>query len=1027
MKIVQALRRFSSIRPVFAAVAALSALLAAPAAFAGTSGGAGAVTYNIPEQIEQGNMPYTASYTLIITSPAYLPSGNYSVTLNLTLLSAPTGVTTSQALSFVTISSNTSLLGGLLGNITNLLGPIVGATQTGAATIGFTGPSQQVAVTVTTTIPAGNWAGSFGYGIQTSGWASSLGVTDQGCTINDTVALPPGLLGLPSITILAPIDNTEYTLLSGTYTFVAGNSTEVDTDENITYSADNGFYEYVPSASSTITANYSFTGNTSDGSPLIAMNGSVNGMDLGVMATGLNLANTTATANGTFVMSEPGTYTVVANDANANFVDSESVELTVNIQAGPPSVVIDTPPANSTYTLTGNSISVPFTFTGFSEYGGITDLTAMLDGVPISVSSGDLGNNTGPGGSGTSLGNGTMVLTSTGTHELSVTATDDNGSTSVSESIIVVAQTPLIPPHANILSPTANEVFTTVAGTPTPVTLTFNGTTTGDPITSLSATLDNVTVTATSNGTQNVALDGNTVTFTFAGLDTTNPTGSAVVDYSTAGNHTLSVTAINDGGNASTLTDFSVVTNAPTTSTLAVAITKPAPNSTYAIATVGGSVCIPDAFVANSTAASGVTSLNVTYALNGANPAPETVTPTAFGKASVTATGMLSISVPGTYTIKVTATDEYNTATASENITVTAPAPCPQVAITHPANGACFQVGTSSCPLYVPVDLTANTTTGSTLSTLTLTLNGQPVTLTSVSGLGKAAATGSVDLKITSAGNYTLVATTTSGNVSATATSTFTVSNNCGTNGFGGCGNNYGGGDNNGGYGYGGGNNGGYGFGGGNNGGYGFGGGNNCGGYSVTTYTCTPPPCNITWQQSWSCGSTQKGGGSLPICFQVQYCGSQCATYWNSYFNSCGSDYEKCDQSSRSCWSSSGYLNCLVGNVPSSSSCLNGNWDNKGGKLCSNDTSVKCVVYEVYANGSCGKPKTYTCPTVSYSGWGWNQSYNPGTGCTINNNDQYNCSFPTSSGTHTYRCDVYYTNQSSGSDCFLGCEQFKTK
>jgi hypothetical protein len=1022
MKIVNALRRSLVIRPAFAALATLAAVFAAPAAFGGTSGGAGPVMYNIPEQIEQGNMPYTASYTLLITSPAALPVGTYNVSLNLTLLSAPSGVTTSQALSFVTISSNTSLLGGLLGTITNTLGAILGSTQTGAATITFTGPNQTVAVTVTTTIPVGNWAGSFGYGIQTSGWASNLGVTDQGCTINDTVSLPPGLLGLPTVTIIAPVDNTEYTLLSGTYTFVSGNSTEADLDENVTYSAENGFYEYVPSASSNISVNYSFSGNTSDGSPLIAMNGSVNGMDLGVSATGLNLANTTATANGTFSVSEPGTYTVTANDANANGVDSQSVELAVNVQAGPPSVVIDTPPANSTCTLTGNSVSVPFTFTGFSEFGGVTDLVATLDGTPINVSSGDLGNDTGPDGSGTSLGNGTMNLTSTGTHELSVTATDEFGSVTVSESILVVAQTALVPPHANILKPTANQVFTTVAGTPTPVTLSFNGTTTGDPITSLSATLDNTTVTATSNGTQNVALDGNTVTFTFAGLNTTNPTGTAVVDYSTAGNHTLSVTAINDGGNASTLSDFSVATTAPTTSTLAVAITKPAPNSTYAIGSVGGSVSIPDAFVSNSTAASGVLSLNVTLALNGANPTPVTVTPTAFGDPTVTANGTLNISVPGTYTISVTAMDEYNTATASENITVTSPAPCPKVTITHPANGASFQVGTSSCPLYVPVDLTANTTTGSTLSTLTLTLNGQPVTLTSVSGLGKAAANGSVDLKITSAGNYTLVATTTSGNVSATATSTFTVSNSCSTNGFGGGGNN-----NNGGYGSGGGSSGGSGFGGYGSGGYGSsGGGNNNGcGWSVTQYTCNPPPCNITWQQSWSCSSTQKGGSSLPICFQVQYAGSKCATYWNSYFDGCGSDYEKCDQGARSCWGSSGYLNCVLGNVLNTNSCLNGNWVSKGGNLCSNDTSVKCVVYEVYANGSCGKPKTYTCPTVSYNWWG-QPSYSQGSGCNINSNDQYTCTFPTSSGTHTYRCDVYYTDQNSGSDCFLGCEQIKT-
>jgi hypothetical protein len=827
-----------------------------------------------------------------------------------------------------------------------------------------------VAVTITTNIPIGNWAGSFGYQITTnaSDWTAS-GVTDPGANINDTIAPPLTAPALPTIAIQAPTNNTQYTWVA---------------------------------TGGPLSIPYSFVGSTQNPSGITAMTATVNSNPIPLTVTGLDQNGTNATASGSFLVDAPGEYTVTADDADSTGVNSTAVMINVVASAPPPTVVIDTPPANSTYILTGNEVDVPFTFTGNSlapNIGGITLLTATLDGSPVTVTSSQYGDEV-------ALGGGTLALTSTGPHELTVTATDNYGSATTSETIFVNAQSTLIPPSANILTPTANQVYTTVVGTPIVANLSFNGTTTGDPITSLVATVDNTTVTATANGTQTATLNGNSVVFTFAGLGTQTATGTANVSYSTAGNHTLNVVATNDGGNASTTTDYSVVTTQPATPTLAVAITKPAPNSTYAIATVGGSVSIPDGFVANSTAASGVTALSVTLGLNGATGSPVTVTPTAFGKPTVTANGTLSISVAGTYTIKVTATDQNGNATASENITVTAPVPCPKVTITSPCDGATFQIGSSTCPLWVPVNLTANTTPGSTLSTLTLTVNGQAETLTSVSGLGKTAATGSVNLQITAPGTYTLVATTTSGNVSATCTHTFTVSNNNG------CGN--GGGGNNGG------GNGGGGWG--NNGG-----GSNGGGcWNITQYTCNPPPCNITWEQSWSCNTTQKGGSSLPFCFQVQYTGSKCSTYWSSYYSSCGDDYEGCDKAPRSCWSSSGYFNCLWGNVLSSNYCLNGNWDSKGGCTVSSDNTVKCVVYEVYSNGSCSKPQTFTCPSYSSSGWG-RQTYNPGTGCSINSNDQYSCNFATSSGTHTYRCDVYYTDQNSGQDCFLGSEQCKTK
>jgi hypothetical protein len=446
----------------------------------------------------------------------------------------------------------------------------------------------------------------------------------------------------------------------------------------------------------------------------------------------------------------------------------------------------------------------------------------------------------------------------------------------------------------------------------------------------------------------------------------------------------------------------------------------------------GTALTIPDAFTSNSTAASGVTSLNVTF-----NGSPVSVTTSTLGKPTVTANGTLIVNAPGVYTLAVTATDQYNTASTSENITVKAAAPCPQITITKPLDGSNFMVGTSSNPLWVQVSVTGNTTSGYTLNTFTLTLNGQPVTYSTLTGLNTVSANGTVSLKIMATGTYTLVATDTSGGVSATDTCTFTVSN-CNTSSGGE-------GDDNGhhygdsqdgswltgydgddeGHHYGDSQDGGYRAPGGNNddgngnGGGSFGGWNGNGWTSGSnggsTGKCVnPTPCNVNWEQSWSCSKTQNGGGTLPVCFQIQYTGSGCATYWNSYFSGCGSDYYKLDNAPRNCWNNYGLLNCFFGNVPSYSSCLNNNWTTISGTKCSSDNTVQVVCYEIKSNGSCGTPTVYSCTSKT----------NP---CSINNKDQYSCNFTTAKGSHSYRCDVYYTDKSSGQQCFLGSQQFCTK
>jgi len=922
----------SFVRSLTVATLGLVTLLTAPAAKALiiVGGGSSSVSYNIPLQIAQGVVPFSYGYTLQITTPTTITASILSpllVTLTPSVVSAPAGVSNAQALSYLTLTTTT---------------------------LNVTAAGQTLSVGVSLNIPAGV-AGAYSYEIQTSlpSLLPLLGIVDNGAFINVTTTSPNSSPALPIIEITQPVDQSV-----------------------INWNFSNG----------PLVIPYTIVGSTTDGSNLTGMTASMNGADLGITPTGIGTANATATGN--YTVTGQGTYTITAIDTDASGSATTTSTVTVNAIGTPPTVVINTPAPNTSYTLTGTEVDVPFTFTGTSQLSGITQLTATLDGTPVTITSNGIGDLI-------AVGNGTLAFTSAGDHELVVTASNSYGTATTTETLTVVAQTILIPPTVVINTPANGSTFSVVQGGNLSVPFTFTGSTTGDGITNLTATLD-----------------GTPVTFTSTGLTTQTAVGTTNLTFTTAGNHTLAVTATNDGGVASAVSDF-IINVQP--SHLTVAINKPVANSTYAITTNGGSVTIPDSFTGTSTAPSGVTSLSVT--LNGT---AVTVTPSAFGQPTVTATGNLVISTPGTYTIAVTDTDQNGVATTQENITVTGPSQpaCLKIAITKPCNGASFALGSSKCPLYVPVDLTANTSVGTTLSTLTLTLNGKAVTLTTVKGIGKSSGSGSVNLPITSAGTYTLVATTTSGSSSATATTTFTVNANSNNNG--GCNqgdkyNNWGGSSNSG-SGWNSGNSG-WGW-----GGYGSG---SC--YNVTQYTCNPPPCNVNWQQSWSCSSTQKGGSSLPLCFQVQYTGSNCANYWNNYFSKCSDDYEGCDKSARSCWGSSGFTNCLFGNVQSDWQCLNGNWDEKSGKEVSCDNTVKVCVYEVYATGKCGTPTTYTCKS---SNWGWNNwgsSSNSATTCQINNSDQYTCNFTPATGTHTYRCDVYYTDQNSGNDCFLGSQQFCTK
>ncbi|OYU98645.1 MAG: hypothetical protein CFE26_27225, partial [Verrucomicrobiales bacterium VVV1] len=136
---------------------------------------------------------------------------------------------------------------------------------------------------------------------------------------------------------------------------------------------------------------------------------------------------------------------------------SDVNSFTIVVTAPPPTVVINSPTPNSVYTYRVGSAAtiVPFTFTANSSMGGIRTLTAKVDNANVVFTATGLG---------TLQASGLINLpyTTAGTHTVSVTTTDDNGTATASSnfSVNVVAPTPTIA----ISQPTAGAVFTAPTG-----------------------------------------------------------------------------------------------------------------------------------------------------------------------------------------------------------------------------------------------------------------------------------------------------------------------------------------------------------------------------------------------------------------------------------------------------------------------------------------------------------------------------------------------------------------------------------
>lgn len=361
----------------------------------------------------------------------------------------------------------------------------------------FTAPNQVKDVTVSLNVPEGTIAGDYIWAIATPGWLP--GTLDTFGFINAKITVPQTPFP-PTVIIGAPLDRSIYTYLTG------GNPLSIP---------------------------LSFTATSPAGSPITSIDADVNGTAVTLTPTGIGSNSVSATGN--ISLAQAGIFTVRAKATNNAGTSSNTVEITVNLQVPPPIVAILQPTA-SNFTYTGSTLNIPFSFTATSLLGGITSLSATLNGNPVTVT---------PLGLGLLLatGSGTLPINAAGTYTLAVTGTSAHGTSSTTKTFSVAAAQTTPPPTVAISQPLDGAVITRVAGSAaTSVPFAFTATAgSGAKISSIKG-----------------VLNGNTVTVTSTGIGSATASGTGRFLISTPGTYTFVASAVQGTLNGSKSITFTV-------------------------------------------------------------------------------------------------------------------------------------------------------------------------------------------------------------------------------------------------------------------------------------------------------------------------------------------------------------------------------------------------------------------------------------------------------------------------------------
>lgn len=579
------------------ALTALCSLVPSIKAAGAPPGSTSYVVYN-PGTVQtmQGDTPFLGQYVLSVTSPSATPVGEYLVTLNKTVLAMPTGSDHTTAASFLAFSVPTLL---------------------------YTGPNQTQTVTVTLTVPSGSVVGDFSYLISTSGWPTGRSIVDLGTTVNMTVqssgSFPTPtvfvtgpedntvfarLVGgapitvpitvsatagesatlrtlvatvsgvatdgslIPAVTL--PLINTGLgtanasgtasflAVKAGEYTVVAiatntqGESTDTTTfvvregrppEVTITEPPD-ASYDYFLGSTPLIIP-FTFLGHSFE-TGVTKLTAAIDGVPVDITPDDLGALYATGTGTlGGYSSDGIHVLTVTAEDIFG--IATASTTFAVRVIRPTPTIIINEPATGTVLTLpTGaTTMSVPFTFTANTSTNfTISSISAMLGGTTQAVPS--------QVGLGTveAVGQGTLTSLPVGTYTL--TAFGVSAGIQVQTSTVFTIVKPIVvntPPTVVINTPAAGSTYTIAShggcgNNSLNIPLTFTGTSTsaGAVITKLTATLDGSSLGVTSGNLNQKVSDG-----------------SATMSVSTAGTHTITVTATDIYGVATATRTFNVV------------------------------------------------------------------------------------------------------------------------------------------------------------------------------------------------------------------------------------------------------------------------------------------------------------------------------------------------------------------------------------------------------------------------------------------------------------------------------------
>lgn len=180
----------------------------------------------------------------------------------------------------------------------------------------------------------------------------------------------------------------------------------------------------IPTGQTTVNVPFRFVTTSNNGFVVDSVTASVGTTTITAIST-TGLGTATATSTGTLTGLGAGTYTLSATGTSAGINVSDSVRFTVRAATNvPPSVVINTPAPNATFTRVsgGPALQIPLTFTGTSNTPGgvITQLRASLGSTTLSVTPTNLNQKV-------ATGNAVMTVSNSGTYTISVTAIDAYG------------------------------------------------------------------------------------------------------------------------------------------------------------------------------------------------------------------------------------------------------------------------------------------------------------------------------------------------------------------------------------------------------------------------------------------------------------------------------------------------------------------------------------------------------------------------------------------------------------------------